>query len=56
MAYSLNDKLKDYLTNLNIDRETFFYSHYTMNGDLYLLQANYKDQVYKLLKFNHNSK
>ncbi len=53
MSYALNDKLKAYLSSLTLEEETFFYSHILDNGDLYLLQANYKDQDYKLLLFKN---
>ncbi|RFN59184.1 hypothetical protein [Marixanthomonas ophiurae] len=52
IAYLFEDSVKNYFESISPESETFYYSHFLPNGSLYMFEADYKNEEYRLLEFN----
>ncbi len=50
VLYSFDERIKEYIKSLASETEAVVHSHVTSDGTIYMLQANYADRRYKLLK------
>lgn len=51
ISYSINPAVKNYINALNPEDEIFIYIHILYNGETVMLENDYKNKKYKLLKF-----
>ena len=51
IGFRINNGVKEYLESLNTEDEIYFNSHIGRDGTIYMLEADYKSQKYKLLSF-----
>ncbi len=51
IAFRINNNVKEYLAGLNPEEEIYFNSHIGRDGTIYMVQADYRSKIYKLLSF-----
>ena len=51
ITFRINNNIKEYLESLRPANEIYFYSHIGRNGTIFMIEADYKSQKYKLMSF-----